>query len=152
MSAPSTDVNASFAQIWTLVRPQMCVCLPAVTRYVFNGFSYLMLADAVACSAGAVIGRRGRCCGHSALINCHQLYDSAVAERVLSVHYHSSITFSTRDVWPLCEDLSQTPWIFIRRPCFSCIQRRDAIVPNVPIIRLFKGEIIHTDQLLPSTD
>lgn len=146
MTAPSTDANASLAQIWTLVHPQSPCCHTLCLQRVF------LSRVAVACSAGAVIGRRGRCCGHSALINCHQLYDSAVAERVLSVHYHGSIAFSTRDVWPLCEDLSQMPWIFIHQPCFSCIQRRDTIVPNVPIIHFFKGEIIHTDQLLPSTD
>lgn len=146
MTAPSTDANASSAQIWTLVHPQSPCNHTLCPQRVF------LSRVAVARGAGAVIGRRERCCGHSALINRHQLYDSAVAERVLSVHYHSSIAFSTRDVWPLCEDLSQTPWIFMRQPCFSCIQRRDTIAPNVPVIHFFRGEIIHTDQLLLWTD
>lgn len=74
---------------------------------------------------GRLLAKWGRCCGHSAPINCHQVYDSAVAERVLSVHYHSSIAFSGRDVRLLRQDLSQTLWIFIRRCHFPYIQPGD---------------------------
>lgn len=74
---------------------------------------------------GRLLAKWGRCCGHSAPINCHQVYDSAVAERVLSVHYHSSIAFSGRDVRLLRQDLSQTLWIFICRCHFPYIQPGD---------------------------
>lgn len=37
--------------------------------------------------------KRGRCSGHSTSINCHWVYGSAVAGQLLSVHYHSSISF-----------------------------------------------------------
>lgn len=89
---------------------------------------------------GRLLAKWGRCCGHSAPINCHQVYDSAVAERVLSVHYHSSIAFSGRDVRLLRQDLSQTLWIFICRCHFPHIQPGDK--KPVQSLGWLKSEII----------
>lgn len=100
---------------------------------------------------GQLLAKWGRCCGHSAPINCHQVYDSAVAERVLSVHYHSSIAFSRRDVRLLRQDLSQTLWIFIRRCRFPHIQPGDT-KPVQSSGLLKKVKLFNTDQLSPSTD
>lgn len=115
------------------------MCLLA--DYVFSSFSYLALADRLGRRCwGGYWQSGGRCGGHSAPINCHQVYDSAVAERVLSVHYHSSIAFSGRDVRPLRQDLSQTLWIFIRRCRFPHMQPGGT--KPVPSSSLLKGEII----------
>lgn len=67
----SEEAQCQLGQIWTLVSVQTSVLL-AVTQHDFNRLSHLMLADttAVICKAVVVICRRGRCSGHSALINC----------------------------------------------------------------------------------
>lgn len=101
-SAAAVGTSSAHCELWSNPRASLLDC-------VFSGSSYLPLADHLGGAMRGVIGRAGgRRCGHSAAINCHWVYDSAVAERLLSVHYHSSIAFSDRDVRPPRRDLSQT--------------------------------------------
>lgn len=109
-------------QIWTFSGPQMSVLLAVTPLCLQQAFSSRVSwhHDLQGCCTYL---RKGEVfwslCTHKLPLG----FMSAVAEQVLSVHYHSSIAFCFHDVCPLCEDLSQTLWTCICHCAFPIPQR-----------------------------